>query len=95
MEAIRVQLTPFDATLVSLLACAGLRPQAATALDWRHVSAKRLRVWAPKTRTTRSVDLLESLADDLLRWRRSTLPSVTCSPAAPATCGPDGKNVEY
>jgi hypothetical protein len=25
-------------------------------------------VWAPKTHTTRSVDLLEPLADDLLRW---------------------------
>jgi integrase len=72
VEAIRARLTPFDATLVSVLAYAGLRPQEATALDWRHVSAKRLRVWAPKTRTIRSVDLVEPLADDLLRWRRST-----------------------
>jgi hypothetical protein len=72
VEAIRAQLDPSDAILVSDLAYAGLRPQEAIALDWRHVSAKRLRVWAPKTRTTRSVDLLEPLADDLLRWRRET-----------------------
>ena len=88
IEAIRAQLDPFDATLVSVLAYAGLRPQEAIALDWRHVSTKRVRVWAPKTQTTRSVDLLEPLADDCCAGDVKPPPSAPCSPAPPARRGP-------
>lgn len=61
-----------DATLVSLLAYSGLRPESeALVLDWRdvgdklHIAPNRKRGAKPRT-----VDLLAPLADDLRHWRR-------------------------
>ena len=80
VEAIRGALhaagRPRDAVFVSLLAYAGLRPQEARALRWRHVGERTLTVHAPKTRrhTTqpRSVRLLAPLAHDLREWRMAS-----------------------
>lgn len=62
-----------DATLVSLLAYAGLRPQEARELRWAHVQERTLVVHAPKTRRhraqPRTVRLLAPLEQDLRQWR--------------------------
>jgi integrase len=67
-----------DATLVSLLAYAGLRPEEALALEWRHVRNKTLlveqalsdgkRKGQKNRRPPRTVDLLPSLRRDLAEW---------------------------
>jgi integrase len=71
-----------DATLVSVLAYAGLRPQEALALQWGHVRGRTLLIEqalvdgelkGQKTnRPPRTVDLLPSLARDLAEWRLAT-----------------------
>jgi integrase len=67
-----------DATLVSVLAYAGLRPGEAFALNWVHVRECTLLVEAAvslgqvgetKTRRRRAVRLLPPLAQDLAEWR--------------------------
>ena len=58
-----------DATLVSVLAYAGLRPGEAVGLCWRHVQDRTLAVEAAKTRRLRTVPLLAPLAADLAEWR--------------------------
>lgn len=67
-----------DATLVAVLAYAGLRPGEALALTWGDVRQKTLlidkavaggRVQGTKTRRTRTVNLLQPLAADLAEWR--------------------------
>jgi integrase len=67
-----------DATLISLLAYGGLRPQEALALLWRHVQDRTLLIEQAqsdegiketKTGHTRSVRLLGPLAADLNEWR--------------------------
>jgi integrase len=68
-----------DATLVSLLAYAGLRPEEALALEWRHIRKKTLlieqalsdgRLKGQKNRRPpRTVDLLPSLRKDLAEWQ--------------------------
>ena len=81
VEAMRAHLIATDrtrdATLLSVLAYAGLRPGEALALTWRHVGRRSLlvdgavaygEVGATKTRRTRSVALLQPLADDLAGW---------------------------
>ena len=67
-----------DATLVSVLAYAGLRPGEALALTWSHVRNRTLLVEAAvsvgvvgetKTRCRRTVRLLPPLGADLAEWR--------------------------
>jgi integrase-like protein len=68
-----------DAVLVCVLAYAGVRPQEALALRWRHVRERTLLVEAAladgvlkeqKTgRPPRTVDLLAPLRHDLVAWR--------------------------
>jgi integrase len=59
-----------DATLVALLAYAGLRPRSeALALCWADVRERTLLVHATKTGRTRTVRLLAPLARDLAEWR--------------------------
>ncbi len=67
-----------DATLVSVLAYAGLRPGEALALEWRDVQERTLvieralalgDVKETKTGQARSVRLLAPLAADLAEWR--------------------------
>jgi integrase len=68
-----------DATLISVLAYAGLRPEEALALEWRHVRDKTLLVeqalsdgrlkGQKNRRPPRNVDLLPSLRKDLAEWK--------------------------
>src|SRR3954453_12692378 len=69
-----------DATLLAVLAYAGLRPQETLALQWRHVRERTLLVEHALTdgqlkslknrRQPRTVELLEPLRDDLAGWRQ-------------------------
>lgn len=58
-----------DATLVAVLAYAGLRPGEALALMWGNVAANTLVVNASKTGQRRTVRLLAPLAADLAAWK--------------------------
>jgi integrase len=79
VERIRARLGLRDATLVSMLAYAGLRPGEALALRWRDVRERTILVEraadgyggvkTTKTRAVRSVRLLSPLAADLKEWR--------------------------
>jgi integrase len=69
VEALRGQLGHRDAVLVSLLAYAGLRPGEARTLRWGHVHERTIVIGAAKTRSRRTVRLLEPLAQDLREWR--------------------------
>lgn len=71
VEAIRAQLDRRDATLVALLAYAGLRPESeAVVLRWSKVGERRISVHATKTNRERQVTLLGPLAEDLAAWRK-------------------------
>lgn len=76
--SLRAQKRLRDATLISLLAYAGLRPGEALALEWRHVRERTIlveqavalgEVKETKTGQTRTVRLLPPLASDLNEWR--------------------------
>ncbi|MDX6698628.1 MAG: hypothetical protein QOE65_2025 [Solirubrobacteraceae bacterium] len=67
-----------DATVISVLAYAGLRPSEALALTWAHIRDRTILVEAAvsmgvvgetKTRHRRTVPLLPPLAQDLAEWR--------------------------
>ncbi|MCW2986834.1 MAG: site-specific integrase [Conexibacter sp.] len=58
-----------DATLVSVLAYAGLRPGEALSITWGSVGNKTLTINASKTGQRRSVRLLAPLAADLADWK--------------------------
>jgi integrase len=82
VEAMRARLLTqrrlADAALVATLAYAGLRPEEALALRWKHVGRQTLEVThaivdgevqPTKTGQARSVTLLPPLAEDLAAWR--------------------------
>jgi integrase len=94
--ALRAQKRLRDATLISLLAYAGLRPGEALALEWRHVRERTIlveqavalgEVKVTKTGQTRTVRLLPPLAADLAEWR---LASRRPGPKALVFPGPTG-----
>ena len=67
-----------DATLVCMLAYAGLRPGEALALEWRHIRERTIlveqalalgEVKETKTGQTRTVRLFGPLATDLAEWQ--------------------------
>lgn len=91
VEALRASLGSRDATLVSLLAYAGLRPAEACTLLWGHVLDKTLVVNAGKTGRRRSVRLLAPLRADLLEWRLAC--SAATSPDAPVIPRPSDGGV--
>ena len=66
----RAASNPRDATLISVLAYAGLRPQEALGLRWRDVGERTLLINAPKTGQRRNVRLLAPLREDLDAWRQ-------------------------
>jgi integrase len=85
-----------DATLVSVLAYAGLRPGEAIGLRWDDVGQRTLLVErsvafgqlkATKTGGTRTVRLLSPLAEDLAAWRNATRQNAPTHLVFPA---PDG-----
>ena len=69
VEAIRGRLRPRDATIISLLAYAGLRPDEMMRAEWSDLAANTIHVQAHKTGRARDVDLLAPLSDDLRAWR--------------------------
>jgi integrase len=78
LEAMRAAANPRNATLISVLAYAGLRPQEALALQWGDVRERRLLIQRAvslgqekdtKTRAHRTVRLLAPLREHLLAWR--------------------------
>jgi integrase len=85
-----------DATLVSVLAYAGLRPGEAIGLRWEDVGERALLVARSvydgaikqtKTGTRRSVRLLEPLKDDLTAWREAAKPTHDSQLVFPAADG--------
>ena len=72
VEAVRAALDLGDATLVSLLAYAGVRPSEALHLRWRGVRERTLLVYSTKTHKSRTVRLLPPLATDLDEWRMAS-----------------------
>jgi integrase len=86
VERLRAQLVTRgdlrSATIVSLMAYSGLRPGEVLGLEWHHIRKATIlieqavggtKLKLPKTgRVGRTVDLLEPLAADLQRWRRTT-----------------------
>jgi integrase len=85
VEAIRGPLLRddrlLDATLVSVLAYAGLRPQEARALQWGDIGERTIiieraaagaKVKSTKTEDARTVRLLAPLARDLRAWREAS-----------------------
>jgi integrase len=77
----RAALNLRDATIVSVLAYAGLRPQELRRLRWTSVKERTIVIGAPKTGRRRSVRLLEHLADDLAAWGRAVPTGQTIFPA--------------
>jgi integrase len=70
VERMRAMLELRDATMISVLAYAGLRPESELLpLRWRDVGEQMLEIRATKTGTVRHVRLLEPLAEDLRTWR--------------------------
>jgi len=78
VEAMRFGMDPADATLISVLAYAGLRPGEALALRWHHVRERTILVESSisfgeekgtKTQRTRTVRILQPLVADLREWR--------------------------
>jgi len=79
-SAVLMQGRHGDATLLSVLAYAGLRPEEALALRWNDVGRRSIRVERavalgtfkePKTGRARTVRLLDPLRDDLAEWRQA------------------------
>ena len=74
VELMRAAASPRDATLISVLAYAGLRPQEALSLQWSQVGERTLVITSSKTGARRSVRLLSPLIADLAEWRRRSRP---------------------
>ena len=78
IERMRAASSPRDATLISVLAYAGLRPGEALALQWRDIREQTILVERAislgeekdtKTAAHRTVRVLQPLAVDLREWR--------------------------
>lgn len=69
VEGIRRAADLRDATIVSVLAYAGLRPGELRIARWRDLGEKTILVNAEKTGARRTVRLLAPLAEDLSEWR--------------------------
>jgi integrase len=88
IETIRSGLDIRDATLVSVMAYAGLRPGEALALRWSDIRERTIlveraaslgEVKSTKTGSVRAVKLLGPLAADLAKWRlASGRPDASC-----------------
>jgi integrase len=73
VERVRANLGQRDATLVSVLAYAGLRPESeAITLTWAQIGNRTLAINASKTGRQRNVRMLAPLAEDLDAWREAS-----------------------
>jgi integrase len=98
VEALRAVSGPRDATLISVLAYSGVRPQEALALRWGDIRERTILVERAvslgeeadtKTTAHRTVRLLAPLREDLLAWKlRSGRPRET----AAVFPGPEGRS---
>ena len=75
IEAMRAAADLRDATIISVLAYAGLRPGEAFGLRWSQVRERTLIVNAEKTGARRTVRLLSPLGADLAEWREASRPA--------------------
>ncbi len=83
VELIRSKLGLRDATLVSLLAYTGVRPESeGVTLTWEKIGDRSIRIDASKTGRTRFVKLLAPLADDLAAWKAMAEPVGLVFPTA-------------
>jgi len=96
VERLRRELGMRDATLVSVLAYAGLRPGEALALRWNRVGERSISVESSialgketrtKTGRARTVRLLGPLAQDLSEWREAGSRSGSCELVFPRADG--------
>ncbi len=69
VESLRRAADLRDATIISVLAYAGLRPGELRAARWRDVRERTMLVNAQKTGVRRTVRLLTPLAEDLSEWK--------------------------
>ena len=86
-----------DATLLVVLAYAGLRPQEALALEWRHVRERTLLVERALSdgqlkalknrRQPRTISLLAPLREDLAAWREAQAPRASDRAGLPGGVG--------
>jgi len=76
-----------DATIVSILAYAGLRPGEARELTWGNVHDKTIVVNASKTGQRRTVRLLTPLASDLAAWKLDCTATASADPVFPSVDG--------
>ena len=104
VEAIRARLRLRDATLVSVLAYAGLRPGEALALSWRNVRERTILIdravslgkeKGTKTNATRTVRLLAPLSDDLAAWRSASAPATDAALVFPRPDGLPWRDDDY
>ncbi len=101
IEVMRAQLLEEnqlrDATLLVVLAYAGLRPQEALALEWRHARERTLLVERALSdgqlkalknrRQPRTVELLAPLREDLAAWRHASGSPGPSAPIFPSQAG--------
>jgi integrase len=104
VERIRSHLSQRDATLVSLLAYAGLRPGEALALTWGCVRRRTILVErsivlgqekGTKMNATRTVRLLGPLAQDLAEWRLACRRPPTDAYILPRADGAPWRDTDY
>jgi len=78
IERLRAELSHRDRVIVSLMYLAGLRPQEALAIEWRHVQSRTLlveqaaaegKIKRTKAGTAKAVELQPILREDLEEWR--------------------------
>ncbi|MFA9269655.1 MAG: tyrosine-type recombinase/integrase [Baekduiaceae bacterium] len=96
VERLRAELGRQDATMVSVMAYAGLRPEEVLGLEWKHVRDDGLVVEQAivlgerrqtKTGADRVVKLLRPLAQDLAAWRLACGRPAAAKPVFPRRDG--------
>lgn len=87
VEQIRARLDPLGATLVSLLAYGGPRPEEALRLSWSSVGTEAIHFDGNKTQRPRWTPLLGPLASDLREWRLASGRPELSAPVIPAHDG--------
>jgi integrase len=101
---LRAQNRMRDATLICVLAYAGLRPGEALGLEWRHVRERTIlieqalalgEVKVTKTGQTRTVRLVAPLAADLAEWRLASGRPDPKSPVFPGWNGVPWRDTAY
>jgi len=93
IEAIRDQLDPFDATLISMLGYGGCRPDEAIRLRVEDLGQRSMHIDARKTGRERVVRLLAPLAQDLREYQLAS--GVRRGPLFPRSHGGEWKDHDW